>query len=144
MKQFKCKECNGKFIEYPCRKQVYCSRACAGKNNAMSNGMRPPISKEARKRQGITLSKKYIGEGNPGWKGNNISTHALHTWIRRHYGRPSEKKCSHCDAQAYDWANIDHKYKREIKDFIPLCRHCHVKYDIKKGLRTPTNQYLKK
>lgn len=93
------------------------------------------ITKETRRKMAITLSKNYIGEGNPGWKGDKISIHALHTWIRRHYGSPGKKKCLHCGKQAYDWANIDHKYKRDITNFMPLCRKCHMNYDTKKGYR---------
>jgi len=143
MKEFNCKQCNKVFKAYPCKKQVYCSRECVTKDGryGFQKGCKPKISAEARKRQGRTLSKKYIGKGNPGWKGDKISVHALHTWIRRHYGRPSEHQCTLCEEQAHDWANINHEYKRDIDDFLPMCRKCHTKHDYENGLRLPTNQY---
>jgi len=29
------------------------------------------------------------------------------------------------------WANKDHKYKRDISDWMRLCAKCHTHYDIK-------------
>ena len=28
------------------------------------------------------------------------------------------------------WANIDHKYRRNLDDWIGLCAKCHRRYDI--------------
>ena len=64
------------------------------------------------------------------WKGNNVGYQALHTWVRKHKGTP--QKCEHCgrtDKKKYEWANIDHSYKRNLDDWIRLCTKCHREYD---------------
>jgi len=55
---------------------------------------------------------------------------AIHQWVVREKGNPS--KCEHCkttEAKRFDWANTDHKYKRNLDDYIRLCVKCHRKYD---------------
>lgn len=55
---------------------------------------------------------------------------AIHQWVVREKGRPS--KCEHCGtekAKRFDWANTDHKYKRDLDDYIRLCVKCHRSYD---------------
>jgi len=69
-------------------------------------------------------------QDSPNWKGDDVSKGALHDWVRRHRGRP--RVCEHCNtktAEQYDWANVSGEYKRELDDFIRLCRACHAKYD---------------
>jgi len=61
---------------------------------------------------------------------------AVHHWIRRKYGQP--KYCEHCKKNGsgwYDWANRNHTYKRIRKDWMRLCRGCHMKYDYKNNNR---------
>ena len=71
-------------------------------------------------------------EKNSQWKGTNASYTASHHWIARKRGKPHY--CEHCKRsdlphRSYNWANIDHKYNRNIKDYIRLCVRCHKKYD---------------
>jgi len=64
--------------------------------------------------------------------GDNAGNQAMHNWVKKHKGIP--KYCEHCkrtDKGAYHWANIDHKYKRNLDDYIRLCVSCHNKYDYK-------------
>ena len=64
------------------------------------------------------------------WKGDNVGLSGLHDWVRKHLGRP--KKCEHCgieNAKQYDWANKSREYKRDLNDWIRLCRKCHLIYD---------------
>jgi len=69
------------------------------------------------------------------WKGEKASYRAKHHWIEKHKGKP--KKCEHCGKIGekikgrwnVDWANIDHKYRRVLADYIGLCKKCHGKYD---------------
>ncbi len=66
------------------------------------------------------------------WKGDDVGKEALHNWVQKHKGKP--KKCEHCQttkAKQFDWANISQKYKRDLNDWIRLCRSCHAKYDYK-------------
>lgn len=69
-------------------------------------------------------------EESPYWKGNKVTYRSLHVWVVKKLGQP--KKCKHCGtvtAKKYDWANISHLYKRELNDWIRLCRSCHIKFD---------------
>lgn len=68
------------------------------------------------------------GKDNPSWKDKGFSYTALHQWVFRHAGKA--KVCVFCGFTGKcSWANIDHLYKRELKDFISLCYSCHKKYD---------------
>lgn len=66
----------------------------------------------------------------PNWKGNKVGKGGLHSWVKKHLGTPN--KCEHCNtttAKCYDWANKSQTYKRDLTDWIRLCRSCHAKYD---------------
>lgn len=66
----------------------------------------------------------------PNWKGSRVGKAALHNWVERKLGKL--RKCEHCgttNAKQYDWANKSQKYKRNLDDWIRLCRSCHAKYD---------------
>lgn len=81
---------------------------------------------------------KISGPKHHSWKGDGAKYKAIHVWINHHKGRPAY--CEHCDRkdvppQDYEWANIDHKYRRVLEDWIRLCPKCHSDYDVKMGLR---------
>lgn len=70
------------------------------------------------------------------WKGEDANYSSKHHWIRKILGKPST--CQNCGRQnrpgsdgrsTIQWANVDHKYSREPKDYIPLCPSCHQYYD---------------
>jgi hypothetical protein len=113
-------------------------------------GRKKPPQTEEHKRKlkenhkgflGKRHSKEFIdamsGKNNVIWKGDNVGYGSLHFWIRRYKGRP--KKCSNCGIigkkigrrWSIDWANIDHKYRRNLDDYIALCQKCHKVYDLK-------------
>ena len=80
------------------------------------------------------LCKKHSvgekGERHHAWKGDNVSNSSLHQWVQSKLGKP--RLCSSCgssEEKAYDWANKDHTYKRNLNDWIRLCRKCHIRYD---------------
>lgn len=84
----------------------------------------------------ISLSKKgkIFGDKIANWKGENSKYTAHHMWIIYHRGKP--QKCEMCGntklrQRQYQWCNLDHKYKRNLDDYIRLCASCHQKYDIK-------------
>lgn len=83
---------------------------------------------ETRNKMSIAKLGKIGEESNP-WKGDSASYSAIHRWLRRHYGNP--KKCAHCGKTdgRLGWANKDHKYKRNIEEYIGLCASCHKIYD---------------
>ena len=83
-------------------------------------------------------NNKFIGESHKNWKGEEVGYDALHRWIIRYKGQP--ETCEKCGKtglkkQQIHWANIDHKYKRVLDDFIRLCSMCHREYDKENGLR---------
>jgi len=76
--------------------------------------------------------KNKIGTNNNAWKGNDVSYSGLHYWIKKYLSQPT--KCEHCKkdgltGRKIGWANKDHKYKRNLVDWIRLCASCHKIYD---------------
>ena len=68
------------------------------------------------------------------WKGNKVGLSALHEWIRNH--KPKPKLCEICKKRKpFDCSNISGKYKRDVNDFMWLCRSCHMKFDYDNGFR---------
>lgn len=94
----------------------------------MKKGSKNPmkIFKTAKK-----ISKAQEGENNSNWKGDNVGYRGLHSWIRSKLGSPLV--CEICGVSAHErklsWANKNHSYKRNLKDWQGLCRSCHRKYD---------------
>ncbi len=101
-------------------------------------------SEETKKKIGRTLKK--IGhsfpkpeseENHPKWRGDEVEYGGLHKWINKVLGKA--KKCSKCGKEGtgreIHWANKDHKYRRNVEDFIELCISCHGEYDKKHNLR---------
>lgn len=97
---------------------------------------------------GKKLSESHLenisGENGSNWRGDNVGYNGVHKWIVKLKGKP--KYCELCHTKDkkkwYEWANIDHKYKRNQEDYMRLCRSCHIKYDIEFNGR-PVNQYKK-
>lgn len=85
------------------------------------------------------MSKNRTGSGNGLWKGDKVGYSAIHRWVRWHKG--SAKRCEWCEitreTKKICWANIDHKYKRDLDDYISLCVKCHKWYDANEN--TPAN-----
>lgn len=86
------------------------------------------------------------GEKNPHWKGDRVGYGALHTWVERSLGKPQKCENPKCKyprlgdkgkllkaPKAYDWANISGKYRRDLSDWIRLCRSCHMIMDLSKS-----------
>ena len=62
------------------------------------------------------------------WKGDEVSYRALHSWVRRHKTKP--KFCEVCKTnEPKDVANKSGSYKRDVEDYIWICRKCHMKSD---------------
>jgi hypothetical protein len=92
----------------------------------------PSITHKARIRK--KLSKIRQNENNPAWKNEKVGYKSLHQWIQRKKGKA--KICAICQSNInIDWANIDPKYSRDLKDWISLCKKCHGEYDTKMGIR---------
>lgn len=91
-------------------------------------------SEEVRKKmsishKGVKLPER-TGKNHHAWKEESeIAYSSMHDWVRNRKGKASKQKCFFCGKSAMDWANADHQYKRNLDDYIPLCRACHIKYD---------------
>lgn len=71
---------------------------------------------------------QITGENNGMWKGEITQYGPKHSWVARHKERP--KNCENCKKEIKtEWANKDHKYKRNLDDYMALCRSCHRQYD---------------
>ena len=76
--------------------------------------------------------KRQIGKNHWLWKGNGVGSVALHSWVVRNLGKPDT--CELCgkvglNKHKIHWANKDHKYQRNLDDWLRLCSSCHKKYD---------------
>ena len=104
-----CLTCNKRFSFSPSAKRKFCSHNC--------------------------YQKSMIGkrdEQTSRWKGDNIGYASLHQWVAKKLGKPS--KCEFCgkeepNGRKIHWANKSHEYKRNLEDWIRLCKSCHVRYD---------------
>ena len=81
---------------------------------------------------GVYQRKK--GENSCFWKGEKANYRSIHTWVTLQKGKA--KKCSQCGktGDRIHWANIDHKYRRNLEDYIEWCASCHKIHDLKNGL----------
>jgi hypothetical protein len=97
-------------------------RSCrlVGNKNTLGRVMSSKQKKE--------LCVTRIGDANPNWKGTSVGLSGLHSWVKRHLGKP--KRCSGChQVKKLDLANISQKYKRDFTDWEWLCRKCHMTKD---------------
>jgi len=88
------------------------------------------VEKMSESRSGI---KNWKFKGEKLFRISVDNYHSMHRWIERNLGKP--KICSNCKtktAKQYDWANISHKYKKVLSDWIRLCAKCHMHYDLGK------------
>lgn len=72
----------------------------------------------------------YRDENHPNWKGDKATYRAIHNWVEVRLGKPMNcSKCNDNTKSRYHWANINHKYERNINDWIRLCAKCHSAFD---------------
>lgn len=87
--------------------------------------------------KGILGYKK--GSQNGMWKGDRVGYYALHSWIRRNFGKP--EKCQNCKSiQNIQWCNISGNYTREKTDWMKMCVPCHRMFD--KGFSRAKEKYI--
>lgn len=83
----------------------------------------------------IKISESMSNEGNHNWQGDKAKYNAIHMWVRRHKGKP--QTCVDCNITSKErrlqWSNIDHKYLRNLDDYVGRCSSCHKIYDLKLG-----------
>src|SRR3990167_1897777 len=113
----------------------YCSREFYAKvrnKEIMDRGKPFRITHKSRQEiyKGYSVPK---GLKHYAWKGEDVSYHGLHMWLRREKGNPTQ--CSFCgkvsrNKRVIQWANIDGKYHRILEDYIALCGSCHKLKDL--------------
>jgi len=56
---------------------------------------------------------------------------ALHRWVQKSLGRA--EVCSTCfrtsEETRIEWANLSGKYTKDLEDWLPMCRTCHMIFD---------------
>ena len=74
-----------------------------------------------------SLGKRWV----LGYRDEWPSQKAVHTRIRNYRGPAILHKCSNdgCKKQARDWSWIHNTDYRDIYNYNPLCRSCHLLYD---------------
>jgi len=114
---------------YLFKKRKYCNHKCSldykkGKHlpGTFKKGSKINVG---RKRLDMTGKNNIKWTEKPGYE-------AIHAWVSRWKGKPNI--CEGCgnivtNSRQIHWANIDHKYRRVLDDYIRLCAKCHKKYD---------------
>jgi len=103
-----------------------------GKNKCINCGKLLSIRNKITKRCRKCDSLLRVGNKNTSWKGDDAGYIAIHLWVKK--WKEKNSKCEVCGtttAKKYEWANIDHKYRRVLDDYILMCTSCHRKYDIR-------------
>jgi len=100
-----------------------------------NKGKKNCYSKNTLEKMSKIKKGKYADKESWEWKGNDVGYRGLHSWVTKHLGKAH--RCELCKLNKipkkfkryFQWANISHKYKRNLKDWIQLCIKCHKKYD---------------
>lgn len=95
-------------------------------------GIKRTFTVEHRKKLSDIKKKALVNPKNhPHYKGKKAGYRAIHVFIVRKLGRAI--KCSRClkESGRIHWSNIDHKYSRDLKDWVQLCSTCHGENDKK-------------
>lgn len=107
-----------------------------GKHWSLSKEQNQKKSERMKGKIPVNITRGDLkGSNHPLWKGDGASYISIHTWVAKWKGKPS--KCEVCGVEnkkQYHWANIDHKYKRVLDDYIRMCVPCHRNYDYKNHL----------
>jgi hypothetical protein len=102
-----------------------------GKTGVYSDETRNRIS-STNKMKGIMppLNKGAKYEAHSQWKGDQVGYGALHAWVRKMLGKPTECEnlmCKHSKKnKRFVWANISGEYERNISDWHSLCYSCNT------------------
>ncbi len=147
----------GKYCSYKCywvsRKGKRVSIETEFKKNQLPWNKGIPISQEVRRNLVEKLKGKHsspktefkkgqnLGERNPNWIGDNVGYFGLHDWVRFRLGKA--KVCEFCGKSEgrIEWANKSHEYKRDISDWLELCKKCHIYYDLNYGWGDATRRW---
>lgn len=111
----------------------YCSMTCSNKHNprGYQKGHKPSL--EARKKiSSANLGQKRphcSGKNNFQWKGDAAGYSSKHKWLYRYMKKSGV--CTDCFKETHtEWANVSHKYYRDVRDWKELCQSCHYYHDL--------------
>jgi hypothetical protein len=113
----------------------YCSQECKYKYRVRPKGLKYELKVEnptwIKPGQRLSPETEFKpGEIPHNFKGDQVGYDALHDWVRRHKGKPTE--CEFCKSKRkVQWANKSWLYKRELDDWLELCYWCHREYDMR-------------
>lgn len=104
--KFSCLLCEKNFSDYKSNKRIFCRRLC--QNTWLSRNKNSQWDKIK------TLTPSYS---------------SVHKWLYKRLNR--KHVCSNCFTPSLwtDWASLSHSFKRDVKDYIELCRSCHTRFD---------------
>lgn len=77
--------------------------------------------------------KKVSGKNHWNWKGTKVGYIALHQRIQKKFGKANKCENQECSktSNKFEWANKNHKYSENQKDWKQLCKPCHARFDRK-------------
>jgi len=104
----------------------YCSKACLYSYRTRPSGLTYNITKSNP--TSFRKGQEAWNKGVPGALNDDVSYDALHDWVARWRGR--SEFCEHCGSrERVEWANRSREYRRDLDDWLGLCRKCHRAYD---------------
>jgi hypothetical protein len=103
-----------------------CGKSFTARPSALARGAGKFCSKECYRK----LGRAPRGEQSASWKDDAVGYAALHYWVRSEKGAPV--RCEFCGVTTgrLEWANASHEYRRDVTDWISLCKPCHSRYDM--------------
>lgn len=105
------------------RSGIYC-KPCGYKHRRRPSGLKYVLLKE---------NPTAFKSGHSTWNRGlvikeKITYKELHRWVARHRGKAD--LCERCGSDyMVQWANKSHEYKRDLQDWLKLCKVCHGKHD---------------
>lgn len=64
------------------------------------------------------------------------SVNTIHSWLNRHYPRAGVCECCGATRKTdYSFKHHPQPHTRDRSDYAELCRSCHVRFDLKNGMR---------
>lgn len=130
----KCLVCSKEFHATPSDVKIgkakYCSQSCYYKSKKGKSNIKLSILYKGKHKEWLDKIRPDMkNENHPMWKGDQVGYVGLHIWIRRRLAKPLG--CNHCgESKPLDLANKSHEYKRDLDDWLWLCKSCHSKYDM--------------
>ena len=75
------------------------------------------------------LLDRQVGQGNPNWKGETVSSAGMHMRIKAERGSASKYRCVDCGEAAKEWSKRHDSNPFSIDSYSPRCYGCHRAYD---------------